>query len=537
MKKLTKIILIVLPIVLIGGVVWGSIVLQKNKKPKIETTIAKRTTIIQEVSTTGKVKPAQAVDLAFEQNGKVVSVRSKVGDKVASGQVLIYLDQAQIKAQLSQARASLDKAIADLDALKIGARAEDIQVSQTKKDNAQTSLAITQQKASIDLANAYENVNDILHDGYASAFEAINKYTDDLFSNDFSENPSLTFQSTETQKETIVKNQRVLANKELTKMESTVAGLTSDYIQQDAALLSCEANLKIIRDFLNSTADILNYTAGVSQTTVETYKGYLASAKTEVNTAISNINTQKQTIASQKNTNQQNINTSQNALDLAIQELALKIAKATPEQIQAGEAQVASAQGNLENIQAQYEKTMIISPISGVVAKIDAKVGEIAQAQKTVASVLSQAEFEIETYIPEADIAKVKINDMAKITLDAYTNDVKFQAKVVIIDLSETVLEGVSTYKTILQFSQKDERIKSGMTANLDILTSQKDNVIAVPSRAVTQKNGDKIVKILNGKGKIEERKVIIGLKGSDGNTEIISGINEGEEVITFEQK
>lgn len=537
MKKLTKIILIVLPVLLVGGIVWGSIALQKNKQPKIETTIAKRTTIIQEVSTTGKVKPAQAVDLAFEQNGKVVSVRAKVGDKVIAGQVLIYLDQTGTKAQLDQAKAALDKAQADLDALNKGARTEDIQVSQTKKDNAQTSLTITQQKASLDLSNAYDNVNDVLHDAYASAFEAINKYTDDLFNNDFSDNPTLSFQSTETQKETAVKSQRILANQELTKMQIAVANLTSDYSQQDVALLSCEANLQIIRDFLNSTADILNYTAGVSQTTVETYKGYLASAKAEVNTAISSINTQKQTIASQKNTNQQNINTAQNAFDLATQELALKIAKATPEQIQAQVAQVASARANVENIQAQYQKTMIITPISGIVAKVDAKVGEIAQAQKVVASVLSEAEFEIETFIPEADIAKVKLGDMAKITLDAYTNDVKFEAKVVVIDLAETVLEGVSTYKTILQFSQKDERIKSGMTTNLDILTAQKDNVIAVPNRAVAQKNGDKIVKVLQKDRKtIKEVIVETGLRGSDGNIEIVSGINEGDNVVIFSE-
>jgi len=71
------------------------------------------------------------------------------------------------------------------------------------------------------------------------------------------------------------------------------------------------------------------------------------------------------------------------------------------------------------------------------------------------------------------------------------------------------------------------------MTANIDILNNKKDNVVFIPIRAVEEKDGRKVVKILN-KGEIREVGVETGLRGSDGNIEVITGINEGDEVIVL---
>ena len=135
--------------------------------------------------------------------------------------------------------------------------------------------------------------------------------------------------------------------------------------------------------------------------------------------------------------------------------------------------------------------------------------------------------------MPEADIGKISIGDKSRITLDAYGSDVVFEARVVSVDPAETVIEGIPTYKTVLNFLDKDERIKPGMTANIDILTAERNNVVVIPQRAVVTKNGDKFVLVYNGTENPEERKIEIGVKGSDGNVEVTSGISEGEQVIT----
>ena len=138
--------------------------------------------------------------------------------------------------------------------------------------------------------------------------------------------------------------------------------------------------------------------------------------------------------------------------------------------------------------------------------------------------------------MPEADIAKVAVGNGSLVTLDAYGRDVVFEAKVVAVDPAETIVDGVATYKVTFQFVKNDERVKSGMTANIDIKSASRENVIAVPQRAIIRKNGDQFVRIADGES-FREVKVETGLRGSDGNIEIISGINEGDKVITFSKE
>jgi multidrug efflux pump subunit AcrA (membrane-fusion protein) len=69
------------------------------------------------------------------------------------------------------------------------------------------------------------------------------------------------------------------------------------------------------------------------------------------------------------------------------------------------------------------------------------------------------------------------------------------------------------------------------MTANLDILTAEKTNVLIVPTRAVYSKADGRYVKVLDADNQTQEVKVEVGLRGVDGTVEIISGLNEGDKV------
>jgi macrolide-specific efflux system membrane fusion protein len=77
----------------------------------------------------------------------------------------------------------------------------------------------------------------------------------------------------------------------------------------------------------------------------------------------------------------------------------------------------------------------------------------------------------------------------------------------------------------------EDERVKPGMTANAEILTDKREGVLYVPQRSVVTRNGQKYAQIYRN-GKIEEKIVQTGLRGSDGNIEIISGLNEGDKIL-----
>jgi len=78
--------------------------------------------------------------------------------------------------------------------------------------------------------------------------------------------------------------------------------------------------------------------------------------------------------------------------------------------------------------------------------------------------------------------------------------------------------------------------VKSGMTVDVDIICDSRENVLAVPQRTVFNKNGDKFVRVLEEKN-VKEVKVETGIRGSEGEIEILSGLKEGEKVITFIKK
>ena len=212
----------------------------------------------------------------------------------------------------------------------------------------------------------------------------------------------------------------------------------------------------------------------------------------------------------------------------------LKLAGTVPEQIAAQEAKVLQAKASADYERSQLAKTILRAPFSGIVTKVDFDPGDIVSLNTPVISLIGRGAYQIEVNIAESDIAKVKVGNPAKVTLDAYGPSLVFDAKVAQIDLSATIIEGVPTYKTTLIFSKEDARILAGLTANVDILSDQKENVLYVPTRNIISRDSKKFVKLVKDKKKeiFEEVGVAVGLRGSDGRTEIISGLKEGDRVV-----
>ena len=176
---------------------------------------------------------------------------------------------------------------------------------------------------------------------------------------------------------------------------------------------------------------------------------------------------------------------------------------------------------------------MIRAPIDGIVTKQNAHVGEIASPGAPIVSMNSSSKFQIDIYLSEADIAKVKIGNTAAVTLDAYSNGSAFDTTVVSVDPAATVQNGISDYKTVLEFKTDDSRIKAGMTANAVISAGSSTSALIVPSSAIITEGSDTYVLKSNGKTN-DLTKVKIGIADADGNTEIISGLQEGDKVAAF---
>ena len=568
-KKIIIGLTIVAVIVLIGYFSFGG-----KKEATYQTMRVERTTVSQEVNVTGRVKAAQAVDLYFERSGRVSQIKMKVGDQVQAGAVLISLDASEIAAELSrtnsaissaqaseqQNKAAVETQQAKLDQLKLGTRPEELQIVETQLNNAKkalddakTSLAATQAKADADIKSLYEGIRDLLNDALLDAEDAVYKQTDDLFM-DESSSPKLSYTTSNSQAKIDAENSRSNMNSVLSAFSAIVTSLGTSQSDLDSALISSLAKLRSVSDFLDTVAETLNASTSLSATTSATYKGYVNTARANINTQISAVISRQESISTQKATNavsistaQTKVNDAERAVTLAEDQLRLKQAGATAEELRAQEAQLLSAKANLaaakaavqqavasrDNVQAQLNKTVLATPFAGIVTQVDIKIGEIVSPTVSAISLISESLYQIEADIPEADISKVKIGYKAAVTLDAYGDEVVFAASVISIDPAEKLIEGVATYRTVIQFDKNDERIKSGMTANVVIAGEKKENILAVPQRVVVTKGGFKKVKLVEGDN-IREVEVETGLRGTDGNIEITKGLNEGDIVVVY---
>ncbi|MEK7644311.1 MAG: HlyD family efflux transporter periplasmic adaptor subunit, partial [Patescibacteria group bacterium] len=174
-------------------------------------------------------------------------------------------------------------------------------------------------------------------------------------------------------------------------------------------------------------------------------------------------------------------------------------------------------------------KAIIKAPIDGLVTKITAKRGEFISSAAPMVQMLSN-HYEVKVDVPETDIPKIKIGDRAIITLDAFGDDLKFSGKVLTVELASTEIQDVVYYRVTVTVDPGAKEIKSGMTANVTLATDRRSNVLAVPIRAIKTNDGKK-VQVLE-LGQPREVAVEVGLRADDGQVEILSGLQEGQEVI-----
>ena len=533
---------------IVGATVWG-VTWWGGEEMVYDAVSARRADIVRMVSVTGKVKPAESVELAFEKSGKVAVVYVAVSKKVVAGTLLAEIVHADLSAQRAEGEAARAVQQVKLAEMKKGARPEEIEVTKAKVASAEQALA----DARINLTNTMQKADVDTEDDHDSARAALGKSVNVALGSLFTlTDIQLKYYSGSDQESVSIADAKARAvllllgapgagrwtNDALNMQQGGVRQAVQTMeasptaINTESTLMSTEAALASVK----SALDAVPITSKLTTTEATN----LQTEKNNVSGELVTLAAKEQAIAVQKATNESAITTAQtsvnsavNALSSAEAELALKQSGATIEQVAAQEAAVAQAEANVQSINAQLAQAFLHAPIGGVVTRQDAKVGQIVGVNVSVISLISELEFEMEARVPEADIAAVKIGDPAVVTLDAYGNNVVFDAKVVSIDPAETVIEGVATYKTTFAFLAKDARVKSGMTANIDVVTDRREGVIVVPRRAVIKRGDEAFVRVMNSAGIVSEIKVKQGLVGSDGNAEILEGIREGDMVVT----
>jgi len=221
---------------------------------------------------------------------------------------------------------------------------------------------------------------------------------------------------------------------------------------------------------------------------------------------------------------------------LASAQATLDAKKAPPRDVDVAalRAQVLDASTAYQQAVERLADVQIIAPVDGIITDIIPNLGEQVAPNVTAVNMVTKSLFTVEALVPEADIAKVNPGQKVEITLDAYGDSVKFAGTVLAENPDQTKVSDAIYYKTTVSIENGDKDVKPGMTANVTINTGERDNVIVIPTRALRQQDGQYYVRILKG-ATAQEAQVQVGLRGDDGKAEAMSGVNEGDLVITAE--
>lgn len=476
---------------------------------------------VQEVAVTGKVTPAEKVDLSFEVGGRVSAIRTTVGKAVKKGDVLASISNADYIASLQQSQATYLSEQARLAEIKRGSRPEELAIANSDAITAQQNI----DQAKLQLVEE-------IKDAYSKSEDAVRNKADKVFANAGSSRPELTFYvSRNPALKSSLENQRLVISEEFIKWQKLIVALDPATIS-DAQVAKGKSYLSLVQKFLNDLNVAVSST-NESQTqdaTFQLYRNDIALARTNVNTAFQELNnasiTLKNNIAAKVRADQQ---------------YDLKKSGSTVEEIAAQRAQAQGAAAGVGSASASLSKTMIRAPFDGIVTRIEYSAGESVTPSDAVITLMSASAFEIETYVSENEVPKLKIGQPAKVTLDALGDAIVFEAIISSIDLSETIKDGVVTYKTRLQFVSKDERIKSGLTANVIVETDRRSGIMKVPQSAIVIVKGKKNVKVAPAGSAtwsqaIEKQAKIVPVSTGgidrEGDIEVTDGLTAGEKII-----
>jgi len=265
-------------------------------------------------------------------------------------------------------------------------------------------------------------------------------------------------------------------------------------------------------------------------------------------------------------------------------EAAYKTAKANydagSQSIKASGATVQSAKASLNRASKDLSRTIILAPMDGVVSLLNVKKGEKVAGNSfnvgtEILRIADMDQMEVRVDVGESDIPKVKLGDSALVTIDAYS-DRKFKGIVTQIASSNngaaaqlgatTTATDVTQYKVYIRLLPESYRdllgkgsfpFKPGMSANADIQTQSRANVLSVPVNAVTTREKDNVIKketsekeedntektitvddldivvfVIDKDGMVRKKIVKTGIQDIN-YFEITSGLKEGEQVIT----
>lgn len=458
-------------------------------------------------------------ELAIQQlqsGGKVVSVNVRPGDYVKQGQIIARLDSRQAAIQVQQARASYEKLIN-------GATNEAINITRQSLINAQNSFELIKKQQDLNVSNAKKNLLN-------SSVTAIAQKDTRFIPSDPTVSGSYICDAENEYKITMQNNDLAY----VTDLNGNTFSINNSSVPQALGNCGLYLSFDVSENYIGGEWKITlpNKTASNYSTNLNSYNSALQARDQAL------LNASTSVITAQLNLNQQ-------------------IADPRNEDVLASKASLASA--NLA-----YENTIVRAPFDGQIGNVSAIVGQQTNSQQGIATIITKTKL-AQISLNEVDVTNVKLGQNVELTFDAIPGEI-FKGKIYQMDTVGVATSNVVSFGVKISVDSNDERIKSGMSVTANIITEEKLNVLTLISGAIKSEGRGENIKyyvmkknqnalpinnIVNNATTTNNtnRKfirntnttsvdagvktyVLIGMT-NDIDTEILEGLNEGDEVVS----
>ncbi len=501
MKRFLTIVAVI-AVAVVAFVFWRQNQVEKQQAEtlaSLQTETAQMGALTAFVGATGIVRSNQNAALVWNTSGTVELVNVSVGDEVTTDQVLCLLKQTSLSQNIILAEADLLNAQKALDDL-----------YNSELQQAQLLQAIEDAQIALDNLLNPELQQALALQAIADAEKVVETTERSLSS----------LHSTADQADIdAAKAQVILAGDALSQAQEQFEPYENKP-EDNLVRANLQARLSAAQQSYDAAVRNLNALQGTgSALDISVAEANLASAQAQL---------------TQAERDYEQIKDGPTPAEITLAEARVADAEYEWERIQDGPPaeDVAAAEARIAAAEATLNMDQITAPFNGVLTEVIVKPGDQVNPGSIAFRLDDLSRLLVDVEVSEVDINRIKIGQEAVLTFDAVLAK-EYHGTVTEVALVGTTSQGVVSFKVTVELEDADEDVRSGMTAGVNIVVSQLENVLLVPNRAVRLQNGDRVVYVLRSDNPLPQAVQIELGSSSDLYSQILDGeLKEGDEIV-----
>ncbi|EKD24079.1 MAG: hypothetical protein ACD_81C00114G0006 [uncultured bacterium] len=555
-----KIISIVTLIVVVFAGYWGyGKLTDTSAEPRYVTAAVEKGTLITSITGTGQVSASNQVELKAKASGDITTIAVVNGQEVKVGALIVQLDARDAQKAVRDAEVNLQSAKLSLE--KLRQPADTLSVIQS--ENALAQAQQTKQNAEDDIKKAYDDGFNAIANTFLDIPTIMTGLDDVFFYATIDKGmPNISWYINQTSIQVAGEREKAMQNQDdfYAGYNASRAAYTKNFDAYKAASrTSSTQTIEALIDETYMTTRTIADTVKAGNNLIDFVKDSLTrnnvnatipatvdAHKATLNTYTGTTNAHLLSLLALKSTLKSSRDAIINA-DRTIAEKTEYIADlksgTDPLDLQAQELTVRQRENALLDAREKLADYYLRAPFSGTIATLSIKSSDSISSGSSIATLITKQKL-AEISLNEVDVAKVKVGQKATLAFDA-VEGLSISGAVAEIDTVGAVSQGVVTYVVKIGFDTQDERVKPGMSVSAAIITEMKSDVLTVPNSAVKTQDDISYVEMFEAplenatgtQGAIslvapQRKTVTIGIS-NDTMTEIVSGLQEGDQIIT----